>query len=61
MYVLMKLSLTRLDNGKDEESSLKETADSFVKAVRQQECDHYTCGDEKVDSSQILTDTSGPR
>lgn len=59
--MLLKSLLTRLGNGKDEESALKETADSFVKAVRQRRCDRYTCGDDQVDSSQILTDTSGPR
>ncbi|XP_050692834.1 uncharacterized protein LOC126983776 isoform X2 [Eriocheir sinensis] len=57
----LELFLEMLGNGKDEESPLKETADSFVKAVRQRRCDQYTCGDERVDSSQILTDTSGPR
>lgn len=57
----MHFFLTRLDSGKAEESSLKETADSFVKAVRQRQCGQYTCGDEKVDSSQIIPDTSGPR
>ncbi|KAG0723139.1 hypothetical protein GWK47_043215 [Chionoecetes opilio] len=50
-----------LDNDKNEESFLRQTADGFLEAVRQRQCDQYACGDEQVDSSQILTDTSGPR
>ncbi|MPC72884.1 hypothetical protein E2C01_067197 [Portunus trituberculatus] len=57
----LQLFLDMLNSGRDEDFSLKKTADGFLKAVKQKQCDQYTCGDEQVDSSQILPETSGPR
>ncbi|XP_063889578.1 uncharacterized protein LOC135116190 isoform X3 [Scylla paramamosain] len=57
----LQLFLDMLNSGRDEDYSLKKTADGFLKAVKQKQCDQYTCGDEQVDSSQILPETSGPR
>lgn len=57
----LQLFLDMLNSSRDEDSSLKKTAGGFLKAVKQKQCDQYTCGDEQVDSSQILPETSGPR